>query len=482
MIRKLAILAFAAAGFCSCLSEALPGTEPKIDPGADALTVPADFSERQDTVITLQVRSNRSWFAHFNDSASPVDPSDASASVDWAELNISDHENLTKVEDITELELRISRNRARESRDGVLNFWFGGGVFASVQVHQQAAVYRLAAEAASSTTVCSADSVAVVVRSNTCWSAEVQPSSTADISLSKSSGTDTDTLYVRFDENFEFFEKVGVVTISAEGCEPCTITITQGEAVPYLILDDVTGTRIPSDLAEWPIRLKTNCSDVQAAFRDSCELADAVIEKVSDREFLLKFTNQAGDPVVDKKAKIVFSAPNSDELVVEFTHNPLLQMNFLTDPCPATPLPTKTDAEESSHTLTVGEHSYEVGLKAAFFRADAKVLVFYKSSYIAAPAIEGYTLRKFIITFRGHTSNNKAKVTVKGTGADAATLYSKANISLAIPTPVNDYVTHEVVVGENCENQPAPGVSYRICQGSSYIAHIRNLAFMYEKD
>ena len=50
--------------------------------------------------------------------------------------------------------------------------------------------------------------------------------------------SDTDTLYVRFDENFEFFEKVGVVTISAEGCEPCTITITQGEAVPYLILDD----------------------------------------------------------------------------------------------------------------------------------------------------------------------------------------------------------------------------------------------------
>jgi hypothetical protein len=73
-------------------------------------------------------------------------------------------------------------------------------------------------------------------------------------------------------------------------------------------------------------------------------------------------------------------------------------------------------------------------------------------------------------------------VTVKGTGADAATLYSAANIRLAIPTPVNDYVTHEVVVGENCENQPAPGVSYRICQASSCIAHIRNLAFMYEKD
>lgn len=329
MKAKKMILPMLALALTSCLNGELPDTEHRIVSDRDAIVLPAEFMAGQDTTVIIGVTSNMSWFVHLNDKDNPVDPSDIDAAIDWASIDVEEHENLTKVEDKTEISLRVHRNRTREVRNGVLNFYGDGVVMFSVPFTQEAAVYHLSAVPESTETLCTANEIAVSVVSNTEWTAEILPESTAECTLSTSVGIDSGELTVSFAENFKTVAKTAYIKFSAEGCEDQIVEITQSKALPYLILDEErTVTAIPADVDEVGIYLNTNLEGVTAELKEGGQLTDAVIEKVSDKEFRLKFTPDGTDPLTFKKSTVVVSAAGVDDMEVEFRQNGRLYFDF----------------------------------------------------------------------------------------------------------------------------------------------------------
>lgn len=480
MKAKIMILLMLALALTSCLNGELPDTEHRIVADREAIVLPAEFMAGQDTTVIIGVTSNMSWFVHLDDMDNPVDPSDIDAAIDWASIDVEEHENLTKVEDKTEISLRVHRNRTREVRNGVLNFYGDGVVMFSVPFTQEAAVYHLSAVPESAEALCTANEIAVSVVSNTAWTAEILPESTAECTLSTSEGIDSGELKVSFAENFKTVAKTAYVKFSAEGCEDQIVEITQSKALPYMILDEErTVTAIPADVDEVGIYLNTNLEGVTAELKEGGQLTDAVIEKVSDKEFRLKFTPDGTDPLTFKKSTVVVSAAGVDDMELEFRQNGRLYFDFKVADNISPAMPTKTSDEYSSHILTVGENVYSFGFKA-FFHRSGNVLLFQKGGYIQLPAIEGLTLKKIKFTFRDHSSTNRyPRLTIKGTGEDSDTLYSEKDIKVELTTNVNHYTDFLLEVGTET-NAPQPGVSYRICQNSKYVCQVRYLELQYE--
>jgi hypothetical protein len=226
------------------------------------------------------------------------------------------------------------------------------------------------------------------------------------------------------------------------------------------------------------IYLNTNIEGVTAELKEGGQLTDAVIEKVSDKEFRLKFTPDGTDPLTFKKSTVVVSAAGVDDMEVEFRQNGRLYFDFMVADNISPAMPTKTSAEYSSHKLTVGENEYSFGFKA-FYHRSGNVLFFQKGGYIQLPAIEGLTLKKIKFTFRDHPSNKYPRLTIKGTGEDSDTLYSEKDIKVELTTEVNHYTDFLLEVGTET-NAPQPGVSYRICQNSTYNCQVRYLELQYE--
>ena len=482
MKAKKMILPMLALALTSCLNGELPDTEHRIVANREAIVLPAEFMAGQDTTVIIGVTSNMSWFVHLNDMDNPVDPSDVDAAIDWASIDVEEHENLTKVEDKTEISLRVHRNRTREVRNGVLNFYVDGDVMFSVPFTQEAAVYHLSAVPESAEALCTANEIAVSVVSNTAWTAEILPESTAECTLSTSEGIDSGELKVSFAENFKTVAKTAYVKFSAEGCEDQIVEITQSKALPYMILDEErTVTAIPADVDEVGIYLNTNLEGVTAELKEGGQLTDAVIEKVSDKEFRLKFTPDGTDPLTFKKSTVVVSAAGVDDMEVEFRQNGRLYFDFMVADNISPAMPTSTSDEYSSHILTVGENKYSFGFKAFYYKSSpGNVLFFQKGGYIQLPAIERLTLKKIKFKFRHHPSHKFPRLTIKGTGEDANTLYSEKDIKVGLAdTDVNHYTYFLLEVGTET-NAPQPGVSYRICQHSTYNCQVRYLELQYE--
>ena len=484
MKAKIMILLMLALALTSCFNGELPDTEHRIVADREAIVLPAEFIAGQDTTVIIGVTSNMSWFVHLNDMDNPVDPSDVDAAIDWASIDVEEHENLTKVEDKTEISLRVHRNRTREVRNGVLNFYGDGDVMFSVPFTQEAAVYHLSAMPESAEALCTANEIAVSVVSNTAWTAEILPESTAECTLSTSEGIDSGELKVSFAENFKTVAKTAYVKFSAEGCEDQIVEITQSKALPYLIVDhDRTMTDLPADISETNIYLKTNLSDVNAQIKDGATLTDARIEKISDTEFKFTCTPDGNDPQVYKNAVVVITVADNDEvedIELGIKQNGLLHFYFRTAENISPQMPTAATAVYSSHVLIVGDNNYEFGIEK-FYHRTSNCLMFYKGGYIALPAVEGKTLKKITFTFRGHKEsyNRAPRFTIKGMGDDADTSYSASNVSFDVPSGANDYVTYTLEVGTE-KNRPQPGVAYRICQHSSYSCQVRDMWLQYE--
>ena len=456
----------------------------RIATDVERVGLPAEFIDAQDTVFTVTVTSNRSWFVHLNDVDNPVNPSDVQASVSWASVDLDDHENLTKVDDEVEVKVNVTRNKTTEQRNAVLNFYCDGKIHTSLPIIQAAAVYRLSADAQADEALCTPSQVGISINTNTSWTAELLPESTASVTLSADNGFDSGEIILQFEENFQTVEKKAFVKITAQGCEPQIVEITQSKALPYLIVDhDRTMTDLPADISETNIYLKTNLSDVNAQIKDGATLTDARIEKISDTEFKFTCTPDGNDPQVYKNAVVVITVADNDEvedIELGIKQNGLLHFYFRTAENISPQMPTAATAVYSSHVLIVGDNNYEFGIEK-FYHRTSNCLMFYKGGYIALPAVEGKTLKKITFTFRGHKEsyNRAPRFTIKGMGDDADTSYSASNVSFDVPSGANDYVTYTLEVGTE-KNRPQPGVAYRICQHSSYSCQVRDMWLQYE--
>ena len=301
------------------------------------------------------------------------------------------------------------------------------------------------------------------------------------MTISANEGFDSGEIFLLFEENFQTVEKKAFVKISAQGCEPQIIEISQSKALPYIIVDhDRTVTKLPADVCETTIYIKTNLSDITAELKDGATLTDAYIEKISDSEFKFKCSPDGNDPQVYKNAVVIISADECENLEVEIKQNGRLHFDFMAANNFSPSLPTAVPEGISTHKVTIGNNEYSLSFTKFYYRSSNKCLMMAKQGYFELPSIPGKTLTKIAFTFRGHTSSRSAKITIKGTGDESATLYSKENISLEIPNGVNDFSEHTLVVGEDCDNKPAAGTSYRICQGYSSNCILRYLDLQYE--
>ncbi len=480
MTKRLFLCGLLSIPLLSCQNQTITPA-PIIEPDKDVIELPAEFFNAQDTSFTITVKSNLSWYALVNDQDHPIDPADPEASIEWARIDLADHENLTKVEDEVAIRMHVKRNPDRRQRRGVLNFYAGGGVFSKVEIQQNAAVWYLSATAERDEALCSPDTLILNISSNIHWGAELLDETTADAKLSRPAGNESDTLSVIFAENFDLVRKFAKVRIFAEDCPDCILTLSQSEAIPYLRLDmnDFSGELAP-DATEVLLPVKTNCSGLTAVLKDGCTLTDAHLEKVSETAFLFSFVPDGTDPYVKKTATVTISADGAQSLNLDFFQRGRLDMDFEANSGYTPALVTVASDEISYHSFVVGEHEYTLGLCKIYWRSGNKCIFYTKSGYLTFPAVEGLTLTKITLTFRGHTSNHSAKITIRGTGDDASTLYSPAHMNLFVPTAVNEYSTHTLVVGEGSDNKPAPGVSYMICQGPSSTCLLRHVKLQYE--
>lgn len=479
MIRNRLIPVSVLALFTSCFNASLPETEPRIVPDQEVIELPAEFTHADDTTVSISVKSNRSWFAHLNDVNNPIDPSDSDAKIGWATVDVDDHENLTKVDDVVIINLNVLRNKTTIERNGSLNFFYGGDVFVSLPIVQAAAVYYLQAVPESTSVLCTPDEISVSVKSNTSWTAELLNTSTASATLSKSDGVDSDEVIISFDENFELVDKKAFIKFSAIGCEDMIVEITQSRAFPYLILDEErTRTTIPADQEEATIYLKTNIEGITSTIDG--ELTDAVIEKISDKEFKVMFTSDGVDPVIYKKSTITFSAPEVDDVKVELKQNGLLVFDFQNVQNISPAIPMSSSNTVSNHNITVlGNNDYEFSINTFYHVVSNGVLLFKAGGYMIFPSIEGLTLKKITFTFRGHSSNKGVRFTIKGVGDKEDVLYSPSNVEFSIPATNKEYVTYSMNVGTE-ENPSQVGASYRICQGANKNCNVRYISLQYE--
>ena len=82
------------------------------------------------------------------------------------------------------------------------------------------------------------DTVTLEIRSNSRWTARVEESSTAKLSLSASEGYKSGSLYVVIQANSDTkSSKEATVVLSAEGVEDVNVSITQDICIPRLVID-----------------------------------------------------------------------------------------------------------------------------------------------------------------------------------------------------------------------------------------------------
>lgn len=422
----------------------------------ESVTATAEFlpgSDENEKIVI--VSSNRSWYAHLNDVDHPVA---VDQEVEWASLDVREHLNLTKVLDQVPIAIRFNRNFSQTAIQGKLDFYSGGEVFLSVPVTQEGAVYHLQATPDKTDANCNQDVVHIAVACNTAWSAEIV-STTANVSLDKTSGFDPGTVSVTFGENYEVAKKFAQIKISAKGCEDVLIDLTQDESVPYLKLSPANVYQLPGDAVSGKIILQTNCA--WTAELTSATLSDVTLSKThgdagisGDQEIEFTFTNPGGDPKTLLNA--IFSIKTDfAEINPEYTQRCPLVLDFIKgtwDPA----LPTSTSADERYYTVTAGESQYTISLCVFYMKSGYMLIRGYLNptyGFLTTPAIGGLTLKAIVLEKKSNSSYYK--VTAKVEDMDGV------KVANQISNSEQGNVMVKWTLGDTGV-EPQPGKSYKL--------------------
>ena len=155
--------------------------KPLVVSDVDALEAAAEFAEgTDDNIRVLKIRSNRSWYAHLNNVNDPVPVTET---VEWGQIDVCEHFNLTGAMDEVQVTVSFNRNYSQAPVNGVLNFYSEKQLFMSIPVRQEGAVYRLAPQADRTDATCGEDRININVDCNTAWTAEILAGGTAEATL-----------------------------------------------------------------------------------------------------------------------------------------------------------------------------------------------------------------------------------------------------------------------------------------------------------
>lgn len=229
-MRKSLIAVIAALCVNACLEVRYSEPEEVLEADRSSVTVvserdiPEDENSYDQTIYdTLTVLSNRSFHAS-------IEPA-----VDWVRVMEPESINLSGVSERVPVVLAFARNRREEVRQSVLKL-NGETVTVSIPLTQSAPVYYIKTAVDKPEVLGVRDTCILKVRSNTKWTAAIDAvGTTAEVEISKVAGRDNGSLEIRFGMNDDFENaKTAVVVISAEGCEPQKVTVTQRDGSPFV--------------------------------------------------------------------------------------------------------------------------------------------------------------------------------------------------------------------------------------------------------
>ena len=338
---------------------------PLMTSDVEGLEASAEFAEgTDDNVRIITIRSNRSWYAHLNNVNNPLPITE---NVEWGQIDICEHFNLTGAVDEVRVQVSFKRNYSQAPVNGVLNFYSEKQLFMSIPIHQAGAVYHLVPVADRTEATCGEDRINIKVNCNTAWTAEILAGGTAEATLSTSDGFDAGSLQISFAENFDPSQtKTVTVRFRAESCQDQDITFVQSKAVPYIRLNESTRTALKSAETEGRITFQTNCpwrAEVTGGNLILSDLSKTEGEAgvKGTQEITFKVANNGTDVETLSKAsiRIVPQADGVEPLVAEFSQRPGLVMDLRLNPfSPAMVTAKSSDVVKTS--FVSGEKSYDI--------------------------------------------------------------------------------------------------------------------------
>ncbi|MBO4428182.1 MAG: hypothetical protein J5771_06860 [Bacteroidales bacterium] len=278
-----------------------------------------------DTVVVapFMVRANRSWSAVITYEGNESG---------WLRLSEEEVLNLHEYSVDEPISLIASRNKSTEARRATLTISMDADNKIVLPVEQAGQSRFIDGETDHPTAMSIIDTLTLSVSSNTSWTAAVAPESTADFTLSGNAGEDYGELKLCFAANDDGnAEKVAVVVLTAPGCAPDTVKVTQGKGSPYVgfrlkshkIAPEVDTFRINFGAnVNWTLSVKS-----VGAFKN-CTLSQTRGGKTSTGDVIMHF-DIGQDPGVTKTLVLELSGEGAETVRDTITQLGCLHLDFL---------------------------------------------------------------------------------------------------------------------------------------------------------
>lgn len=464
------------------------------------------YEQTPSIVEILNVTSSRSWTVS-------VKTEDGG---NWLRPSVKERLNLSGKPETFPLELTADRYRGHEAREAVVSIYAADmEAPLTVPVTQKPYVPYLEIIADTDVVVPALDGVCrVVVKSNAVWSAHIDKvTSTVEPALSAIAGEDTKEMVLTFPANMDEQQtRTAVLVVEAEGCEPESVALVQGQSESYFHLAAPVPSEILPYESSWNIPLRSN--GAWTAELTECTFENAYIEPISGFSTLdgINFyADHGSDPQLsEKKATVVIKRDGKDDIVVSFSQRGSIHLSISSfDPeYEWTGRETDTDnpykpyisngypfVTPSSLPLSMNAN-LNVGVPVdCVMKAGGYVFTMFgkdcgvwltpntfclqvgktKDDYVLFPAIEGYRLSKMYYEASCRASNpytvrtEDGKTVIKGG--------EKAFTKKVVPVDTNHHDMHVHVFPDT-----EAGARYRLNVEDDYrYISIKDLCLVYDK-
>lgn len=481
--KHLVLATALAFGITGCLEQNVTMGDAELNPDTDSVIAKAEFLPGQsDSVCTVRITSNRSWFAHLNDLDNPVGIDEP---VPWGKIDVKDHFNITSVTDEVDLKITFNRNYSQTAINGTLDFFSEGKKVFSLPVKQEGAVYHLSVTQNKEEANCDADYIILSVNCNTNWTATLLEGATAEVTIDGNGGFDPGQIRVDFKDNFDAAHgKEASILFTATDCNDTTLVLKQSKAVPYVRLSPNSDKVLATWARSGNLIIQTNCNWKAEVMETT--MSDVVLENtegsfaIGDQIIPFSFKNPGVDPHEIRNLKIAVTAEGVEEpLIIDYTQRSPFLFDFVKDSPTATvfdpPLPTTSTNGEMTHKIVHGEYEYEIVNHMNYYKNGKNFL--YKQynknfspkySYFSFPAIEGLTLKRVTLVAVFLNANYKITTQIK----DAAGTSYSDKMSKTFKA------TGEVLEIDCRDTEP--GVSYRLQSSADRNCFLNAIELFYE--
>ena len=281
----------------------------------------------------LNVSANRSWSAVIEYEGEESD---------WLSLSEDELLNLhdfTQVEPVTVV---ATRNKSLQSRSARLIISEDADHILTLPVVQAGQTRFLSAEPNREKALAILDTIKVAVSCNTAWTAEIDAASTAVVTLmgpedeegaATASGEDYGILSVCFGENESSEQEMqAIIKLSAEGCDPFELSLSQAKGEPYVAFKTDEGSVIPTTAQSYEIHYASNCHWYMSVDGNEnfpgCVLSESEGEASSYGTVVLSY-DFGKDPGVHKSVRLKMWADGLDPVYLNLTQYGCLHIDLM---------------------------------------------------------------------------------------------------------------------------------------------------------